>query len=160
MKKGTIAILTTLVGSIASAGAVYKVTNKKIKTEKELDKKNDTILKVFSQWMQVKQKGRNVSDYLKENGYKTIAIYGMHYLGECLYAELKHSEIDVKYVIDRNAANIELDIDIVTPNDTLAEVDAVIVTPIYYFDEIEEQLSKNMKCPIISLEDIVYEMEL
>ena len=40
----------------------------------------------------------------------------------------------------------------------LAEADAVIVTAIYNFDEIEEKLSDLIDCPIISLEDIIYEI--
>ena len=34
----------------------------------------------------------------------------------------------------------------------------VVVTAITFFDEIEENLSEKMDCPIISLEDILYEV--
>ena len=40
----------------------------------------------------------------------------------------------------------------------LEAVDAVIVTPIFFMDEIEEMLSGKMDCPIVSLEDILYEI--
>ena len=42
--------------------------------------------------------------------------------------------------------------------DDLKPVDAVVVTAITFFNEIEEQLSQKMKCPIISLEEILYEV--
>ena len=42
--------------------------------------------------------------------------------------------------------------------DQLTEVDAVVVTPIVFFNEIEKELSEKLDCPIISLEDILYEI--
>ena len=42
--------------------------------------------------------------------------------------------------------------------DDLAVVDSVVVTAITFFDEIEEQLLQKMDCPILSLEDILYEV--
>ena len=52
---------------------------------------------------------------------------------------------------------IYADVDVVTPEDVLEPVDVVVVTAIYYFDEIEENLSGKIQCPIVSLEDILYE---
>jgi hypothetical protein len=37
-------------------------------------------------------------------------------------------------------------------------VDAIVVTAITFFDEIEEKLSEKIDCPIISLDDILYEV--
>ncbi len=36
-------------------------------------------------------------------------------------------------------------------------VDAIVVTAITFYDEIKEELSRKIDCPIISLEDILYE---
>lgn len=44
------------------------------------------------------------------------------------------------------------------PEDKLDVVSAVIVTAVYYFDEIKEEMEKKISCPILSLEDILYEM--
>ena len=60
--------------------------------------------------------------------------------------------------IDQKADSIYSDVDIVTMADSLEEVDAVVVTAITFFDEIEEQLSGKLDCPVISLEDILYEV--
>ena len=68
---------------------------------------------------------------------------------------MKDSNIEVRYVIDKNAENIYADVEVKKPEDDLEEVDAVIVTAVFFFDEIEEQLEKSLDCPIISLEDIV-----
>ena len=42
--------------------------------------------------------------------------------------------------------------------DDLKPVDAIVVTAITFFDEIKEKLSEKIDCPIISLEDILYEV--
>ena len=82
----------------------------------------------------------------------------MSYAGETLINELKDSSVTIAYGIDKNADSIYADVDIVSMDDNLETVDAVVVTAITFFDEIEEQLSAKMDCPILSLEDILYEI--
>ena len=65
---------------------------------------------------------------------------------------------EIVYGIDQRANSIYADVDIVPVDDVLEVVDAVVVTAITFFDEIEEKLSKKLDCPIISLEDILYEV--
>ena len=62
------------------------------------------------------------------------------------------------YGIDKNADNIYADIDVVSLNDKLDEVDVIIVTAITFFDQIVEELSNKVKCPIVSIEDILYDI--
>jgi hypothetical protein len=99
-----------------------------------------------------------VADYLQTHGYKKIAIYGMSYVGETLVEELKNSDVEIAYVIDRNADNISVDFKIVSGEGQLDDVDAVIVTPVFFFSDIEEELSDKLDCPIISIEDILFEL--
>lgn len=113
---------------------------------------------MMNQWVKVKQEGKNLVSYFEQNGYKRIAVYGMSYAGETLVNELKNTSVQVVYGIDKNAETLYADIDVVTLENPLDEVDAVVVTAITFFDEIEEKLSNKMNCPIISLEDILYEV--
>lgn len=166
MKKGVATVVSTVFGTIAGAGVVYRAESKKLDKWKELNYKNDAILKVFTQWFKMKQKGKSLTDYFVENNYKSIAVYGMHYLGECLVQELKGTDIEIKYIIDQNADHISLDTDedgesytIIKPEEKFSKVDAIVVTAFYFFDQIEETLSDKVDCPILSLEDIIYEME-
>lgn len=76
--------------------------------------------------------------------------------GERLLNELKDSEVIVKYDIDQRADEIHTDIDLFTMDDELPEVDAVVVTPVFFFDEIQSKLSDKIECPIFSSEDILY----
>lgn len=46
-----------------------------------------------------------------------------------------------------------------SPEDEIKEVDAIVVTAITFFDEIKELLMKKVSCPIISLENVLYEVD-
>ena len=82
----------------------------------------------------------------------------MSYAGETLINELKGTNVSVAYGIDKKADSIYADVDVVSIDDDLAPVDVIVVTAITFFDEIEENLSEKLDCPIISLEDILYEV--
>lgn len=158
MKKGMISTVSMLVGAVASAGVVGKVEGGRLSRTQSMSDKHFALFLMMNQWVKVKQKGKNLSEYFERNGYKRIAVYGMSYAGETLVDELKDSKIEVVYGIDQNAHSLFSDVDIVSAEDTLEDVDAVVVTAITFFDEIEEKLSQKLECPIISLEDILYEI--
>ena len=154
MKKGILSVLSMLIGGLVATGIAEKRNRKKINDAWKMSEKHLNLLIMMSEWVRIKQEGKNISDYLKQNNYKTVAIYGMSYVGERLIEELKGSEIKVAYGIDRNAGGLYADVDIVSPDDSLEDVDAVIVTSIFYMEEIEMDLSDKLSCPIVSLEDI------
>ena len=37
-------------------------------------------------------------------------------------------------------------------------IDAIVVTPVFAFDEIVDSLKEKVDCDIVSLEDVVFEM--
>jgi hypothetical protein len=82
----------------------------------------------------------------------------MKELGELLYHELENSQIEVSYAIDRNVKASGIDVPVLKPENVTDDVDLIIVTAIYYFDEIKRELCNKVSCPIISLEDVICEM--
>ncbi len=159
MKKGIVSILAGLAGVVLGAGAGGKVEGEKLNKARAMSDKHLELFKMMNQWVKVKQDGKNLASYLEKNGYKRIAVYGMSYAGETLVDELRGSTVTVVYGIDKNAVSLYSDVDIVSMEDDLEIVDAIVVTAITFFDEIEEQLSEKIDCPIISLEDILYEVD-
>lgn len=139
---------------------VKVLTLERLPTDKAqaMSEKHLALFLMMNQWVKVKQEGKNLSTYFSDNDYKKIAIYGMSYAGETLLEELRDSEVEVVYGIDKNADGIYADVDIVSLDDDLENVDAIVVTAITFFDEIEEKLSQKVNCPIISLEDVLYEI--
>ena len=151
-------MLSLLTGTIIGAIVVNKKeSNRKQKIQNLSDKHLDLFL-MMNQWVKIKQEGKKISTYLREKEYKNIAIYGMSYAGVTLTNELKGSEINVLYGIDKNADTIYADINVVSMDDELKQVDAVIVTAITFYNEIEEAITNKLCCPIISLENILYEL--
>jgi hypothetical protein len=159
MKKWQISALSATAGTIC--GAIFVDKKRKIQIDnlnKQLEKIN-YINQMLNQWIKNRNGNFMISDYCISNGYKNIAVYGISYAGERLIDELEGTDVEVLYGIDRNADNlIYKKLNILKPTDDLPEVDAVIVTAIYYFEEIKEDLVKIYKCPIISLEDIIYDL--
>lgn len=158
MKKGMVSVISTLAGAAIGAGTIGTMREKEIQKWKDYSNKHLALFKMMCQWVTVKQEGKNLADYLEKMGYKKIAIYGMSFAGDTLIGELEGTKVQVAYGIDRNAERIYTGIDVVSMDEPLDEVDAVVVTAVTFFDEIEKALSEKIDCPIISLEDILYEM--
>lgn len=158
MKSGIVSVMSALAGVAVGAGTVGTMVMGGIEKEKSLSDKHLALFLMMNQWVKVKQKGKNLAEYFEKNGYKKIAVYGMSYVGETLINELKDTEIMVAYGIDGKADTICAEIDIVSMDDVLEKVDAIVVTAITFFDEIEEKISEKMDCPILSLKNILYEI--
>lgn len=158
MKKSIIGVVSALIGGSLGAGVVGLNAGKLTNKAQKMSDKHLALFLMMNQWVKVKQEGKKLEVYFKKYGYNKVAIYGMSYVGETLLSELKNSQVKVEYGIDKNASSIYTDIDVVRPDEILRDVDAIVVTSIYFFDEIEEQLSERIACPIVSLEDILYEV--
>ena len=111
---------------------------------------------IFDNWMKLKYEGKSLQKYFDDNYIKSVAIYGLGALGSRLFEDLQGLEVEVKCAIDQNAANIiRDDVVIYTLEQELPQVDAVIVTPVQFFYDIEKALYGKTDADIISLEDIV-----
>lgn len=162
MKKIMTAIISIIVGM--GFGITICITLKMkhfsviLEEKSEQADKYNELFQLMNQWINIKQKGKSLVDYFEKRKYKNIAIYGMNFAGETLVNELKGSPIIIKYGIDRDAKYIIEDFHMITPDGMYENVDAVVVTSVYYFAEIADMLEKKIACPIISLEDIIYEI--
>lgn len=115
-------------------------------------------IELLNIWLFLKQKGKHVKTFFKEHGIQTVAIYGMSLLGERLFDELEESGIEVRYGIDINPSKILSRCKIYVPNEDLPQVDAIIVTPVIYYNEIKRNLETRIDCSIISLEEVLEEI--
>ena len=159
MRKGILAVLSGLAGAITAGTLIGRLEMKNTEKQKEFADKHLVIIKDMNQWLILKQKGIILKPFFTERGYQKVAIYGMSFLGERLYDDLKEIGVETAYGIDKNAARIYSEIDVWTPDEELESVDAIIVTSAYYFGEIEDVLKKKVSCDIVSLEDILYEVD-
>lgn len=158
MRKTITIIFSILAGTVLGSLIIGRIAGNKINRFAGLADKYLALFLLMNQWMKVKQNGKSLAEYLQQKGYRDIAIYGVGYAGETLVHELEDTEIHVMYGIDQNT-DIDCDgIQVVSLENELKKVDAVVVTAITFFDEIKEKLSVKLECPIISLEDILYRL--
>lgn len=155
MKKGMIGILSALAGGIVGAFGVGKSMNNALQNKKKLSDKHFELFLMMNQWVRIKQEEKSLVEYFERNNFNSIAIYGMSYVGETLAEELEGSSIRIQYAIDQKADNIFADFDVVTIDDELENVDAIVVTAITCFEEIEKNLQDKITCPVLSLKDIL-----
>ena len=95
---------------------------------------------------------------LEERHIKTVAVYGLGALGRHVVTQLKGSRVKVAYVIDQAVKGHWQDVEVMPLKEHISDVDAIIVTSIFFVDEIREKLSLKVSCPIISLENILNEI--
>lgn len=157
MKKGTVALLSSLVGGVIGFVGSDVLNNKKNAEKQERIDKFKNYYNMLNQWLILKQDKKTLISYFEENNYKKIAIYGMGEMGNRLYDELKGSNIEISYVIDQNAMLTYAEVPVIDPEeDEFEEVDVIIVTATFAFDEITEIISGKCDCDIVSLDDVVF----
>lgn len=116
--------------------------------------------KLLTRWLNAKQEGKDIASYLKDKGIKSVLIYGYADIGKLLCKELLQSTIVVAGVLDkRNLSSPNSNVQIFCPSEGDRKADAVLVTAIYYFDEIEAELKRLNYKNIMSLQRIVEELE-
>lgn len=157
MKLFIMLVVGFAIGATLGVILTYKKMYAIVDSKSQLYNKFLMMYRMLERWLTYLQKGCSLEQYLCDRGYEKIAIYGLGEVGLLLMEELKDTKIKIICGIDKNS-KINLPIDIKKPNDTIVDADAIIVTAIAYFYDIEKELSKYNKCPIISLEDIVCEI--
>lgn len=110
---------------------------------------------VINKWLVLNQNAINLSLFFNKQRYNKVAIYGIGELGQRLYDDLKKSTVTVCYGIDQNYLKIKSEIEVISPKDTLKQVDVIVVTAIHSFDDIESELNQKCCFPILSLEKII-----
>ena len=137
----------------------YYSLNQKRKYEKEkiLSDKHLEMFLLFDKWIQNEQNGKKIGDYLKKNKVENVILYGMSYIGRRLYKELLKEDIKIKYLDKNKGMNID-NREINQIDECKDSADIVIVTAIYYFEDLKDELKMKFQCPILSLADIIYKM--
>ena len=126
-----------------------------------LKKQNDKYKEytfLFNRWLELKEKQRNLSEYLIKYGYRQIAIYGLGIMGRHLMEEFKHTEVKISYAIDRKTQLTSPNLEVKGRDDFLPKVDAIVVTPTFDYDAIWIKLKERVDYPVVSLAEILNEM--
>lgn len=128
-----------------------------IKMETDLEKfRNYT--RILEQWIALKQMRISFVSWFEMNNFHKIAVYGLGGIGKLFINELAGSNVEVCYGIDRGQVEGIPRMKVVTPEDELNEVELIVITAMAEYGEIKKVISKKVYCPIVSLEDVIYEL--
>lgn len=123
--------------------------------DKKLKKVESSFI-LLNEWMVLLENKKSIAERLTEYHYRNVAVYGLGVIGKHLIIQLKDTDIDISYVIDKSAISTGVKgISIYRPGETLPKVDAVIVTPIWEYKMIKDRMSEYVSCPIISLSEVI-----
>lgn len=120
--------------------------------------KFEVYFNLLHKWLLKKEMNRSFADYLLSFKYHRVAVYGAGVLCKHFITELMDSDVKVAYVIDRSDnVSVNGNIPVIKIGEISDEVDAIVVTVTYQFDEICEELNKYTNAKVISLEQVIME---
>lgn len=151
-------VIVYIVGFCMGCSWIFKRNFELVKKQCERGDRFSRMFRALNQWLTLKEESREIAEYFRNMNYHNIAIYGMGYLGKHLVRELKKTEIKINYTVDKKVNEPVEGIKIFRPKEVLPEVDVIVVTALIDFEEIADQLERKVECPIISLEDILFEI--
>lgn len=105
-------------------------------------------------WMKNMEEGKNISEFFQSRSYKKIGIYGIAGVGCHLIDQLLKSDIKVLYTIDKMIVNIggkRLE----ECYENLPNIDVMVITPVYDYPIIKEDIKSYINADIISLEEVI-----
>lgn len=143
------------VGLVIAIKFFSRYCEKMMKNVQDSAKRNAQNFKCASSWLTISDSRGAVAKWLREQRISEIAIYGMGYLGEHLLKELENTDINIKYVIDRNPEKVQGKYRCCSPEEELPEVQTIIITPVYDFESIKESLKITGHSDLIPLDKIL-----
>ncbi|WP_051688610.1 glycoside hydrolase family 99-like domain-containing protein [Butyrivibrio sp. AE2032] len=112
----------------------------------------------FEKWVSLLENNTSIASFLLKNEIKHVAIYGMGAIGKHMINELRGSEVQIDYIIDQRYMKNSPEHRIVSPESDLQEVDAIIVTSLWDYENIYEKLRSKCDYRIISAMELVDEL--
>lgn len=158
MKRVMMVLGGFIMGAVVSGVFIKKADRTVMESIDRSRKKFRKYYDVLNRWIDLQHQGKSIAEYLEKRGYHNIVIYGMGEVGSRLYEELMETNIGVLYAIDKNPVGAYNELNIIGTVIGNEQADAVIVTPVFDFDSIKDELVKSFCCEIISLEDVIFEI--
>lgn len=97
-------------------------------------------------------------EYFHLKDIQDISIYGFGVYGKKLYEILIHSGFKVAYCIDKRSDAKNVDSSVVSLHKNMQKVDAIVVSPVNSFHEIKREIEKYCSYEVLSLLDILKEI--
>jgi hypothetical protein len=116
--------------------------------------KRDRINEICRLWDETNEKYK-VTNILKDKGIAKIIIYGMGKLGVRLYDECEENGVEILGVMDRDKYFLSEVVNVISEDDEIPMVDAIIVTSVSDNEHIRSALLKRTKVDVISIQQFL-----
>lgn len=99
--------------------------------------------------------GLSIAQLFLEDNIKSVALYGYGIYGKKIKNELEKEGIEISYIIDKRAKELEINVPLYTIDDILPQTDILIVTiPNVNYYKLFEKMNKKGKCEIYILKEL------
>ena len=123
-----------------------------INEQKTRADRNSANMYLFSDWLAFLYSGDHIEEYFHKKGFQKIMIYGNGFIGARLVQALQKTDVEIVAVMDKAACS-GVDGVIGTDSD-IPDSDCIIVTPVFYYEEIYDMLKERTNIPIVSIGDV------
>lgn len=117
--------------------------------------KNQKMQETAQRWLCIELENKLFEGVLTKKNISSIAIYGMGYLGCCLYDRLENTSVKIEYVMDRNMSELKKVVKTVSLDEELPKVDAVIVTVSGETERLCQLIRAKCNCKIMTLAELL-----
>lgn len=112
---------------------------------------------LLNNWMDIRDKGGNIFD---GHNYSSVALFGAGRMCKHLLSDLNQTKIECKGIYDKNddlnrINGIPISHNLEEYLESIREVDALIVTPVSEYDEIELLLESKTTRKIVSIDEMI-----
>lgn len=154
MKKRIIEGLVSMVSFGLGFVLGGKVLVSMINDYKRRMERNLSNMMLFNDWLECLYSGGKIEQYFYDHGYKKIMIYGNGYIGKRLQQALEQANVKVVAVMDKKIPEDETGL-VIGIDSGVPDVDCIIVTPVFFYDEIFAMLEEKTNVPIISVQLLI-----
>ena len=151
MKKGYAICFTGAISFVTGFFLGGKALVGMINDYKRRMKRNFSNMMLFNDWLDFLYSGGKIEQYFHNQGYKRIMIYGNGYIGKRLQQALIQTDIEVAAVMDKAALPNEDGL-VIGLDSKMPDVDCIVITPVYYYDEISGMLRKKTGLPLVTMQ--------
>lgn len=99
-----------------------------------------------------------LEQYFHSKDIHNISIYGFGVYGKELYRIMENIGVEVEYCIDKRNDIKNANIPVISLDENMRKVDAIVVSPVNSFKEIEKNIKRYCSFEVISLFDILREI--
>lgn len=123
-----------------------------VNTQKTRADRNAVNMRLFNDWLAFLYAGGHIEAYFHKKGFQRTMIYGNGFIGARLAQALRKTDIEIVAVMDQ-AAYSGVDGMIGTEAD-VPDCDCIVITPVFYYEEICSMLKEKTNIPIVPVGDI------